>query len=40
MPEDSTFYNKIVPVLLVFLAALTAIIILAAAGILLGILPT
>jgi hypothetical protein len=39
MPAESTFYDKIVPIILIGLAALTIIIVLAAAGILLGILP-
>ena len=39
MPADSAFYDKILPILLISLAALTVILILAAAGILLGIIP-
>ncbi len=39
MPAESAFYDKIVPVILIGLAVLTAILVLAAAGILLGILP-
>jgi hypothetical protein len=39
MPEDSTFYDKIIPLLLIGLAVLTVVIILAAAAILFGFLP-
>ncbi len=39
MPEDSVFYEKVIPVLLIGLGIVTAILILVAAGILLGIIP-
>jgi len=39
MPADSIFYDKLVPVILFALAVLMVIVILAAAGILLGIVP-
>jgi hypothetical protein len=39
MPTDSTFYDKVVPVLLIFLAAITIILILIAIGVLVGIIP-
>lgn len=39
MPADSPFYDKILPILLIFLAAITLILILVAAGVLLGIVP-
>jgi len=39
MPADSAFYDKILPVLLVMLALFTLILILAAAALLLGIIP-
>jgi hypothetical protein len=39
MPEDSTFYDKIIPLLLIGLAVFTVVIILAAAAILFGVLP-
>ena len=39
MPSDSTFFDKVLPILLIFLAAITFIIILVAAGVLLGIVP-
>jgi len=39
MPADSIFYDKLVPVILIALAVLMVIVILAAAGILLGIVP-
>jgi hypothetical protein len=39
MPADSTFYNKLVPIILIALAVLMVIVILAAAGILLGLVP-
>lgn len=37
MPGDSTFYEKVVPALLIGLGALTVILILIALGVLLGI---
>ena len=39
MPEDSTFYDKIIPLLLIGLAVFTVVIILAAAAILFGVIP-
>jgi hypothetical protein len=39
MPSESTFYNKIVPIILIVLAIVTILIVLAAVGILLGFLP-
>jgi hypothetical protein len=39
MPADSTFYDKILPILLVFLAAITILLIVVAVGIFLGIVP-
>lgn len=38
MPSDSVFYDRMVPIILVALGAITAILILVAAGILLGII--
>jgi len=37
MPDDSTFYEKVVPALLIGLGALTVILILVALGVLLGV---
>jgi hypothetical protein len=37
MPDDSVFYEKIVPILLIGLAAVMVILILVAAGVLLGL---
>jgi hypothetical protein len=39
MPADSTFFDKVVPALLIFLAAITIILILVAIGVLVGIIP-
>ncbi len=39
MPAGSTFYDKILPVLLIFLAVFTILLILVAVGIFLGIVP-
>ena len=39
MPADSTFFDKVVPALLIFLAAITIILILIAIGVLVGIIP-
>ncbi len=39
MPENSIFYEKIVPALLLALGLLTAALILIAAGVLLGLVP-
>lgn len=39
IPLDSFFYNKVVPILLIVMAVVTAIIILIAAGVLLGFVP-
>ncbi|MGB3714192.1 MAG: hypothetical protein WA996_07165 [Candidatus Promineifilaceae bacterium] len=39
MPAESAFYDRIVPIVLIALAVLTVVIVLAAAGILLGIVP-
>jgi hypothetical protein len=39
MPADSTFYDKVVPAILIFLAAITIILILVAIGVLVGIIP-
>jgi hypothetical protein len=37
MPEDSVFFEKIIPAALIFMGILTVILILFAAGVLLGI---
>ncbi|MCA1554857.1 MAG: hypothetical protein LC737_10800 [Chloroflexi bacterium] len=37
MPKDSTFYDRVVPIILIALGALTLLIILVAVGVLLGI---
>ncbi len=37
MPEDSVFFEKIVPVLLIVMGVLMAVLVLFAAGVLLGI---
>lgn len=37
MPENSLFYEKVVPILLVVMGILTTVLILFAAGVLLGI---
>ncbi len=37
IPENSTFFEKIVPALLIFMGVLTVVLILFAAGVLLGI---
>lgn len=39
MPAGSTFFDKLVPIILIALAVLMVIVILAAGGILLGIVP-
>jgi len=39
MPAGSTFYDKILPVLLIFLAVFTILLILVAVSIFLGIVP-
>lgn len=39
MPSDSTFYDKVVPVLLIVLAVIMAGLILFALGVLLGFIP-
>ncbi len=39
MPEDSIFYEKVVPALFIGLGILTAVLILVAAGIAVGIIP-
>jgi hypothetical protein len=39
MPADSTFYDKILPILVIFLAAFTLLLILVAAAVLLGVVP-
>jgi hypothetical protein len=39
MPEDSLFYERLVPILLVLLGIIMVILILLAIGILLGIVP-
>ncbi|MCA9937623.1 MAG: hypothetical protein KC418_03205 [Anaerolineales bacterium] len=39
MPGDSTFYEKVVPALLVGLGIIMVILIVVAAGILLGLIP-
>jgi hypothetical protein len=39
MPENSVFFDKIVPVVLIGLAVVTVVVILIAAGVLLGIVP-
>lgn len=39
VPDDSPLYSKIIPIVIVGLAAIAAIIVLAAVGILIGILP-
>jgi hypothetical protein len=39
MPEDSLFYERLIPILLVLLAIIMVILILFAIGILLGIVP-
>ena len=38
MPENSLFYEKVVPILLVVMGILTTVLILFAAGVLLGII--
>jgi hypothetical protein len=38
MPENSVLFEKVVPVALVFMGVLTAVLILFAAGVLLGII--
>ena len=38
MPKNSTFYDKVIPTLLIGLALLTAVLILFAAGVLLGLI--
>ena len=38
MPAGSTFYEKVVPVLLLLLAVATAVVIAIAAGVLLGLI--
>lgn len=38
MPEDSAFFEKVVPALLILMGVLTAVLILFAAGVLLGII--
>jgi len=40
MPADSEFYNKLVPIILIALAVLTVVLILFAAGVLLGLIHT
>lgn len=37
MPKDSVFFEKIVPALLILMSALTAVLVLLAVGVLLGI---
>lgn len=37
MPEDSTLFEKVIPALLIFMGILTVVLILFAAGVLLGI---
>lgn len=37
MPEDSTFFERVIPALLIFMGILTVALILFAAGVLLGI---
>ncbi len=37
MPKDSVFFEKIVPMLLILMSALTAALVLLAVGVLLGI---
>lgn len=39
VPEDSVFYNRVVPILLAGMAVLTIVLILVAAGVLLGFVP-
>lgn len=39
MPEGSLFYERVVPALLVLLGIVTVVLILFAAGVLLGIVP-
>jgi hypothetical protein len=39
MPENSVFYEKVVPGLMILLAVITVILILFAAGVLLGLVP-
>lgn len=39
VPEDSVFYNRVVPILLAGMAVLTVVLILVAAGVLLGFVP-
>lgn len=38
VPEHSVFFERIVPVLLIFMGVVTAVLILFAAGVLLGII--
>jgi hypothetical protein len=38
MPENSVLFEKVVPIALVFMGVLTAVLILFAAGVLLGII--
>jgi len=37
MPENSTLFEKVIPALLIFMGVLTVVLILFAAGVLLGI---
>ena len=39
MPADSTFFDKVLPALLILLAAITIVLILVAIGVLVGIIP-
>ena len=39
MPTNSVLYDKVIPIVLIGIAVLTALIILAAVGILLGLVP-
>lgn len=39
IPEDSVFYDRVVPLLLIGMAVIMGILILIAAGVLLGIVP-
>jgi hypothetical protein len=39
MPEDSPFYEQVVPLLLIAMGVITAALILFAAGVLLGFVP-
>lgn len=39
IPQNSLFYEKVIPILLIAMAVLTAVFIVVAAGVLLGFVP-